>query len=347
MIALPIILAVISVIGIKFSRFHNDYMGLSQTTAIKGVFAAIIVMSHLLGYVTVSHPTEVLYKSILGYIGQLMVALFFFYSGYGVVVSYAKKSDYLKTFIKNRFLKILVHFDLAVLLFAILNLIFSIEHPAVQYVTCWFAWGTIGNSNWFIFDTLVFYLIAFVAMTIHKRTKTGLAVLAVFITALCAGFWFVLRWIKGIDGYFWYDTVFCFPAGIWYAVFKEKIDTFAKKWYFYIPSLGLIVAAFAVLYGYRFNPVYYSVLSPVFCLLLTFVTMRVKLDNKILAWLGKHSFSIYIIQRIPMIILARLGLNSNNNLYTALVVITVFPVAWLFSMLLGKVDGLLFKKEKN
>lgn len=35
--------------------------------------------------------------------------------------------------------------------------------------------------------------------------------------------------------------------------------------------------------------------------------------NKLLAWLGKHSFSIYILQRIPMLALDYFGVSQKNH----------------------------------
>ncbi|MBQ4067301.1 MAG: acyltransferase family protein [Clostridia bacterium] len=344
MIALPIILVVVTLIGAKFSRFHEDYMGLSQTTAVKGFFAVVIVMSHMLGYVALTYPLDSVYRTVINHVGQLMVTLFFFYSGYGVTLSYKKKSSYYDTFLKNRVLKLLLHFDLAVALFLVMNVFLSISFPKIQYITCWVGWGSIGNSNWFIFDTLVFYLIAFGAMTVCRYTGSGLGIFASVVTVACMFFWGILAIIYGKEATWWYDTVFCFPVGIWYGVFKERIDAFAKKPYFYWPSLLLIVGAFSYLYGKRFFVEYFSVLAPVFCLLVTWVTMKVKLDNKVLAWLGKHSFSIYIIQRIPMIIIKHLGGAKNSIVFTLLAVPSTLLLAWLFSWLLSLADKLLFKK---
>jgi len=61
MIALPILLVLVSLIGIRFSRFHTDYLGVSQTTSIKGIFAVIIIMSHMFGYINfpIDGATEV------------------------------------------------------------------------------------------------------------------------------------------------------------------------------------------------------------------------------------------------------------------------------------------------
>lgn len=346
MIALPVILVILTLIGVKFSRFHNDYMGLSQTNAVKGFFAVVIVMSHMMGYTSLDFWGGDIYRKIIVSIGQLMVALFFFYSGYGVVVSYGKKRDYYGTFLKNRLLKVLVHFDLAVLLFVILNFALSISFPKSQYITCWIGWGSIGNSNWFIFDTLIFYFITFVAMTVREGTKTGMKIFASLVTSLCLVFWAIMALIYKKDGSYWYDTVLCFPCGIWFGVFKEKIDRFVKRWYFYWPALAVLIVIFRFFYVRRYQVEYHSILAPVFCLVVTFVTMKVKFDNRILQWLGRHSFSIYITQRIPMIVISRLGLAENNILYALLIVLTVFPFAFAFSLLLDRVDRLLFKKKK-
>ena len=191
----------------------------------------------------------------------------------------------------------------------------------------------------------MFYVIAFIAMTIKEKTKTGNVIFASVISVLCLFFWAVMAILYGKNATWWYDTILCFPAGIWYAVLKDKIDAVAKKWYFYIPILALLVGAFAYLYERRFFVEYYTVLAPVFCLLLTWVTMKVKFDNKILAWLGKHSFEIYIIQRIPMIILKHFGLNKNNTLFAFLVIVTVLLSAWLFALLLKRVDKLVYRKK--
>lgn len=351
MIALPIILVIISLIGIKFSRFHNNYLDVQQTTSIKGIFAIIIVMSHMWGYTTfpLDTPDLIIYRNIINHIGQLMVTMFFFYSGYGIAVSAEKKKDYYGTFFKTRIFKVLLHFNLALVFFAVMNHLLGIEYSQTQYLTCWFGWGSIGNSNWFIFDTLVFYIIAFIALGIKEVTKTGIKIFASVISVLCLFFIAVMYLVYGDFGenaVHWYNTLLCFPVGVWYAAFKDKIDVLARKWYLWWPALAIMAVLFIELYSFRYFYHYYLLLSALFCIILTWVTMKVRFNNPILRWLGNHFFEIYIIQRIPITLIKHFGLNTNQFVYTALVVVGTLFCAWVFSLLLKVVDMLIFKKKK-
>lgn len=241
MIILLLILALTSIYGLRFSSFHADYMQPAQTTAIKGIFAVIILLSHMSGYVHWSTGLDVLGYKIIGLIGQLMVTMFFFYSGFGILESWRRKPDYAKNFFRQRFLKILVHFDLALVLYAILNVLLGISYSVKDYLLCWIGWGSIGNSNWFVFDTLAFYLLTLAAMYIGRKARLHEKSFCLIITILCIALWYVLKQVRGLQEEWWYNTIFCFPAGIWYSVFKEKVDTFARKTVLWL--LGLVVLA--------------------------------------------------------------------------------------------------------
>ena len=108
------------------------------------------------------------YRKILWMIGQLMVTLFFFYSGYGIFCAWQRKPEYVKGFFRKRIVKTWLHFVLAVLLFAGLNLILGIPQTKENWMFCWIAWGTIGNSNWFIFVALVLLTVFPVAEAFHR-----------------------------------------------------------------------------------------------------------------------------------------------------------------------------------
>lgn len=51
MVVLFIILFVLILYGAKFSHFYSDYMSVTSSNAIKGIFALIILYSHMRGYV--------------------------------------------------------------------------------------------------------------------------------------------------------------------------------------------------------------------------------------------------------------------------------------------------------
>lgn len=64
------------------------------------------------------------------HVGGCWVALFFLWSGYGVVYSCNKKSDYLKGFLYNRGVKVLIPF------FVVHVLYFVIKSLAGQHFSC-------------------------------------------------------------------------------------------------------------------------------------------------------------------------------------------------------------------
>ena len=95
MAILLILLVLICLYGIKPAKYHVDYMSRSQTGSIKGIFAVLIFLSHVRGYISIGDSfLDKAYALFLGYFGQLIVTLFFFYSGYGILQAYKTKDTY-------------------------------------------------------------------------------------------------------------------------------------------------------------------------------------------------------------------------------------------------------------
>ena len=230
---------------------------------------------------------------------------------------------------------------LAVALFAVLDLALGIPQEVEKWAFCWIGWESIGNSNWFVFDTLVFYFMALILMLGLKK-RSG-AVYCAWLSVLCVVFWLVMRLARGVETW-WYDTILCFPAGAWYGLLKERIDAAAQKTAVWWCGLAAIGVAFGALYFYG-HIAAFSLCAALFCVLVVWVTMKVRLQNGVLLWLGRRSFSIYITQRLPMILLSHLGWNSNKPLFVALTLMTVFPVAEGFHRLLKIVDKRLFAER--
>jgi len=343
MIIFIILLCALCLWKLKISAFHEDYLSKRQTGCMKGIFAIIIVFSHLRGYITLSSAIlDSAYVFVLNLIGQLMVTVFFFYSGYGVMQSYKNKEDYSKGFFKNRILKTLIHFDIAVLCYLLLSLIIGVRYTWADYVFCWTGWTSVGNSNWFIFVAIALYMVTFFAFPIAslwKKYKPYMLALAVSVFSLIL--WVVL-YLVGKESY-WYNTLLCYAFGMWFALGKERIDDFLRKnlWVNY----GSVVFSFILFAGaYLFlgkiipSVIAYSIAACLFCLTLTLITTKIKVENPILSWLGKNSFWIYILQRLPMIIFRKIGWNSNVYIFTILIIFVTFGLVYVFNKLIEKIE---------
>ncbi len=335
-------LVAICLYRIKFSGFHSDYMSISKTNSIKGIFAVIILLSHLRSYIVLpENMGNKLFVIFLNILGQLMVTMFFFYSGYGIMESYRQKANYDKGFFKKRILKTLVHFDIAVLLFLIASLLIGKSYVWQNYVLCWIGWESLGNSNWFVFVILALYLLTFVAMKLANMKEEKSEVVFISLVAiLSAVLWVVLFLAKGGT---WCNTLWCYPLGMLYSLIKPKLDNLLhSKKYIYWIALAITAIGVAILYLLRSNVVVYSVLACVFVLLLTFVTVKVQMDNKILQWLGKYSFSIYILQRLPMILLKNFGLAENLLIFSVVSITATLLLAVGYQKCTNLIDKKIF-----
>ncbi|MBQ9993179.1 MAG: acyltransferase [Clostridia bacterium] len=355
-------LVVICFIGASVApkgEIFSDYMSKDRTTSIKGVFAYIIVLSHMLQYISTSGADNIARAAIVG-IGQLMVTMFFFYSGYGIMESCKAKPGYMKGFFKNRIIKTLVHFDIAIVLFIILNYFIGKEYSLKRTLLAFTGWTSIGNSNWFVFCTLALYLITLLCFAVFAK-KRGVAFALTLVLTL--GLIVLLREVK--HDYWWYNTLLCYPLGMLWSLIREGVEkafsrSIAGWWAAMISLLVLFVGAIPVLLSGlgMMNLVtfprwldfqsFYMIFACIFCLVVVVSQMRLRTDNRILRWLGVNSFSIYILQRLPMNVLRHFGLHKDNLIFIPLALCGILIISPLFTWLIGKLDGVLFpRKAKN
>ena len=82
------------------------------------------------------------------HLGQLMVALFLFYSGYGVAESLRHKPGYVRTMPAKRLGVTWVNFLIAQVLFVILDLALQRPFTPAQLGWALIGWKSIGASAW-------------------------------------------------------------------------------------------------------------------------------------------------------------------------------------------------------
>lgn len=341
---------ILILIGVKPVRCNEDYIGRDTTTTIKGIFAIIILFNHSRQYLSTpltnwgGHSYAILYNSIIDIFGQLMVVMFLVYSGFGIMESFKrKKNDYIKGFVRKRVLKTLVHFDIAVFLFLLVALAFGHEYTPRNYALSWIGWESIGNSNWFIFDIIILYLLSYFGLALVARynlnEKHFLWIIFVMSSA------FLLFMFKSKPGMvWWYDTILAFPAGMLWSAYKPQLEQKLRNQQIYITSLLITTAVMVITcyLGRNFMEAFLYICSPVFAIFVILVTMRLRLGNRVLNWLGINAFAIYILQRIPMIIAAEYGLHLNPVLFFSVVMPSTLIIASLFTSTMTKLDKRLF-----
>lgn len=324
-------LLLIIIFSLRYTKYNNEYLSYETTNIVKGVFILLVFIKHATPYIAkVCDRSEIggdLFWFIDKNVGQWIVAMFLFYSGYGIMESIRKKgSNYIETIPKKRILNVLVNFDIAVLLFIIVALFVGTPLTVKQIIMSFTGWDSVGNSNWYIFIILICYAIAFISFYKQKSHLRS----AFLCLILCLASIFILSYYKQE---YWYNTMLCFCAGIYFSILKN--EDFILKRYWYILSLTIICLVILNYSPFSLKGLTYNAKSIVFCAMIILLTMKLRLKSNTLLWCGKNLFPLYIYQRIPMIILA----NVSGGLF-----ITNYPISYTLSCLVITVlIALLYK----
>lgn len=302
MLLFYIIILLLSLYGISFikSGFNQDYISKEQCNAIKGIFILFVFTRHIWPYLSkfgydFSAPGDSLFINIDRWMGQLLVVAFLFYSGFGVMESIKSKGEpYIDNMPRKRILNTLLNFDVAVLVFLVIDLILGINLKLNTTLLAFTGWTSIGNSNWYIFIILVCYFCTWIGF------KLGKGWMAYFLLATA---YIILFNTKSNP--VWYNTIFSFAAGLFYSRFKSQIEPFVHQWYWIVLPACILVFFSVHTQNFAFYGLKDNLTSILFALSIVVVSMKIKVGNKALIWCGTKLFPLYIYQRIPMIFLSK------------------------------------------
>lgn len=319
---------------------NKEYLAPSNTLAIKGFWVIVVFLSHYSSYVELTGMANLSFTWINSQIGQLCVVMFLFYSGYGIWCSYQNKEGYLKTFIKKRFLPVWISFVICILFYLIENILLCIRYSFVEILLSFTGWTSIGNSNWYMFVTFALYIAFFLCFKIFDKESKYFGLL--IYTGVCFGLVFILYLTKEA---WWYNTLLCFPAGMWYATLKNKIDDVAfKNSKSYALILLSSIALLAITYLLqRLHGVFFIIYAIFFCIFTVVVTMKLTFNSKPISFVGKHVFSIYILQRLFFNLGQHYGLNEMPYLFFGLSLSGTLILAVIYDYVFEKCKYRLLK----
>lgn len=338
MVGFYILLFVVVLISLKVDVGSEEFFNPVDrytTTSIKGFFIGVVFIRHIVGYM---HSGDDPIGSYWAYwlfgvtdkcFGQLMVVMFLFYSGYGVMSAiYAKGRSYVSTMPTKRILNTLVNFDVAVCVFCLLASVLGRGLSFGNTFLAFTGWTSVGNSNWYIFAILICYILTWIGGAFFGRHILRFVVLSLCLAML------VLSFTRPSC---WYNTIMSYAAGCMYAAYRDKVEYLIKQYYW--TALISVTLLFSVLFciawtGFDFYGIFYNVYSIIFALLVVILSFKIKVGNPILHWMGNRLFPIYIYQRVPMIffsmVFGRQFAHDNWIVYVFLCSFVTVLIAWLY-----------------
>lgn len=372
-----IIFAVILFWGAKIApkgQFHEDFLSLKVSKGVQGFCAICIITHHFCQqYLQSGEGAGVMTPFAL--IGFLFVGIFFFFSGYGLYKSYKTKPGYLNGFLRKRLPVVLVplyliNAILTIIVIASNSTMYSDGNPLcfgfdnIIFRITTFLGITLMNTNaWYMVTIAIFYIAFYLAFRNNRDEDKAFRTMGIFSVV-----YIVLGILAGhgplwLQGEWWYNSSLLLFVGMYVARNEKKIISYIQSRYAKIMVLCTIstvvmtmvaIAATQMLSYYR--P---GVIGRLFCvvclvfetsatiLFVSFVligTMKIKLSNKILDFLGKIALEVYLIHKFFLIFFnSQYVTISNQVLYLA----AVFAATIVASIVFHKIDGAIVHAIKG
>lgn len=299
-------------------QWNINYLNIESTVCIKGIFLLFVFGAHYLQYVKADGILDQPYLLVNGFLGQGIVVMFLFYSGYGVYESIKIRGwDYIKNMPQKRIWPTIYHFWIAVLIYLMTGTMIGKEYSLEKILLAFTGWVSVGNSNWYIFAVFWCYLFTWAAFGLFQQEKlNGLRM----VTLLTVGYILIMMQVKQGE-WWWYNTILVYPMGMWFAFYRVKIESLvcpgmrhdfsegrvqtesggASRRYFFVMAAAL--TATVAVRPFTDHLSMYLLWSLLFAFTVLLLTMKVSVGNTFLSWMGRHTFEIYIMQRLPMMLL--------------------------------------------
>ncbi len=330
-----LLLLLLSAFGV--GKPNTDFLSRDMTTTINGYFLTTVFMTHIIQYLSsdMYNAVDWAYIYTNRALGQLIVAMFLFYSGYGVMESLKHKEGYIQSFPRKRILTLVINFEIAAILYLIVSCATG-QPPTFRYaIKAFFAWESLGNSNWYVFAIMYLYIVTYLSFRFIPKKKHWISVSLVFVLSL-----FYIFFMRQHKGGWWYNTILCYTAGM---IFSCHIDKFRRifcvkrsKWY--LSTLLLLLVAFVITYKLPKGNVWrFEILSVLFSLIIVFLTMKMKATNPVYTYIGKNLFYYYIYQRVPMILFKDTLGSYNIYLYFLVCIVVTIAICQLMIPLHKKI----------
>ena len=329
---LYIIICVIA-LSITIQLLHYSKVGVNlydfsvqRTLPLRGLLA-ILIITHHLSQVVWALEIPIIHEFMSW--GGVVVGVFFFITGYGLMITYIKKgNDYLHGFLRHRLGKLLPPIIIATICYlAILS--FLTQSNAFLLIAD-LRYGTAPlPTSWFVYAVIFFYFTFYCAAKILYDQKLIITCLWIISTI-----YIIVLYSLGWEEC-WYKSIFAFNIGSSFAYFEYKIKQYIiqNPRIFIIITISLLVFLFIVRYinTYIFvtnapiwkSVVYYSV--PLFCV--TIIYLFKGISSPVLSFFGRISYEIYLVQGAFITLLS--PMRENWTAYFVLVYILSIITAWM------------------
>ncbi|MBR4983241.1 MAG: acyltransferase [Lachnospiraceae bacterium] len=338
-----IIFPLIILRSIKKIDCETTYLlGKQETSVIRGISAIFIIESHFLAWtIEMGAEVNIILQLIIGQLGGIGVLLFFFVSGYGIYVSYAKEKPGWE-FIRKRLENVYIPY---VFMKLVLLVLFGLKGKNIEN------WGNrvlriLLLEDWFI-RVIVLQYFSFLLLRKFLGLKGKKILIGSFVIDGILSLAFVIQ--QRPLG--WFNALWLFTVGFVVAEYKTEIFIWFQE--NFIPKCTVLFFLFLIsgsIFAYFKDEVFwinvFKIISGCFLVLFLCGILQVReLKSNILSYIGERSMYYYIVH---LNVWELLSFVNNINLK---VIVTFFIIIFFseclfrgFEKLKGVIYGMLCKE---
>ena len=316
----------------------------------RGIFAVLICMTHYMLYFPYRDmPGHEQMVAVWNWLDQLVVVPFLFFNGYGTALRVkAKGWPYARGLVTRKLPGLYLRYILATLLILTVHFFLNLTYTPGSMLMAFTGWTHFYHDDqWYIVMLMAMYVLMALSWLPLKLLKLkgrkAECLWAALVTLCCLALVFLVR-RKG-KGYYWYDTMIALPVGVWWGLLRKDIEALLKDSLFYSLFLLGCVFGLSFFYAYRSEGVINQFfMVTFFSLLIPTLSMKARFSSPILAFFGKHSLAVYLLMRIPMLILQRMVLVYTEPAVAFLfVLLAVAAMVQLFDRIADGIQPLIDK----
>lgn len=296
-------------------RLDHDF-----SNTLKGI-AMLMILYHHTG---IYHAKELWYFYLSGW-GFCGVSIYFFVSGYGLMVSYAARSYTYLEYFRRRLFVLWPMIVLCMMTRWILSPLMTVTYlPTINplYLLGFFEWYILAITFWYI-----------VFIVIRKQSKSVGDILLCFFAVLLSH-WAVLDIFSGwsYQASLWLRFPFSFTLGIIFAIYSDQIIKYLNSRLFFatISSFIVFFLTIHVLHQDSLVPPLLDLITPLIGLCMVLWIYYFGSNSHFLLWMGRCSLPLYLLQ-VPLI---KYGTFLTNWRIDALGILATWGVIFLLSALI-------------
>lgn len=319
MILFLIIYVAIILVQIEYQPDKEDFFNLYDSTMLKGAFCIIVMLVHI----PTTYQNRI--QDMLGSFAYIGVTFFFLTSAYGLKYGVAHKENYLRRFWLKRLPAILVPAVLCNIVAVAVNIVIGEDIAILSFF----------NVNDWVKVLLLFYFVFWLVYYSTGKIKMGGCLPDVFICLVVVFFSLIDRMTPLKITLIWPTESIGFAYGI---ILADCVD-WMKKWsdrqwgkknvLFFLLG-GIIGVAYCKFKQVEMLGDYCLKVFLGFVLLMLILQLmrKVKIGNKVLAFLGSISYEIYLLHGTVFTFLAEVTVIENSGVFIwcAVIVTIVFSV---------------------